>query len=784
MKYTEREAVMLAALLHDIGKLMQRAKEELKPEYKNLEGTYCPKNKYGRYTHSHLLYSAQFVKYFLRNDLVEGLVLGHHLPDRYTKNTRIAKIITLADRLSSSEREENYEDSATSKLSYKKTPLLWPFTAIKPEEVSSFKYCKIQPMDYNMDVFIPLDTPSEGASSILYDNILGKFKNDINNLNFPSDFYLQMEILLSILEKFTIFIPSSTIDKPTISLFHHLKTTAAIACCLYDIQIDEKELTDVLEYAIDNNSFPERENKFVIIKGDVSGIQDFIYSIVSKGALRQLRSRAIYIQLLSEISARFVLNELNLPLCNLLYCGGGNFMILGPNSEGLKNKLENVNTSIDSVLFNAHRGKLGLVLSSYAFSYDKFHYDKFKSLLEESGLTLAKKKRKKFSSILEKIFIPEDVSADKKCKICGAEITYDREICEFCESFRDLSREFINAKYLKIKNATPSKIDKFKNWKEVFTAVGFEVEFEKDPSLHSYVLNSSDLVKHRTIGFKFEANYIPRLETLEDIAGKSTKEIGKEKFGVRRWGVLRMDVDNLGKIFSEWINKPTISKYSFISYMLNLFFQSGINQIVESKYANCMVVYAGGDDLCIIGPWNDLPLLALEIRNEFNKFVSNPSITISGGIYISPSEKFPVYQAAREAGEMENKAKEGGKDRVVFLSDEEVLTWKELEKIINVKDKLVGVLLRNNKEERVPRSLLSVLYAGYEEEELVKKGKIPYPRIWRIFYAIKRFMIRHKKAVKDLNEIREKFISDFEMQPKLNIAVRWAELETRKGKGG
>jgi len=782
MKYTEREAVILAALFHDIGKLMQRAGEELKSEYKNLEGTYCPKNKYGKYTHIHLLYSAQFVKYFIENDLVENLVLAHHLPDRYTKNTRIAKIITLADWLSSSEREESCEDSSTSKLSYKKTPLLLPFTMIKQPKEGS-KYCKIQPMDYNMDIFNPIDTPSEGASSDLYNNILEEFKNDINNLNLPSDFYIQIEILLSILEKFTIFIPSSTIDKPTISLFHHLKTTAAIACCLYDNQIDEKELSDVLEYANNNDSFSERENKFVIIKGDVSGIQDFIYSIVSKGALRQLRSRALYIQLLSEISARFVLRELNLPLCNLLYCGGGNFMILGPNSEGLENKLENVNTSIDDVLFNTHRGKLGLVLSSYAFSYDKFHHNKFKSLLEKSGLALAKKKRKKFSSILEKIFIPEEVSLSKKCKICGAEIKDDREICEFCKSFRDLSREFINAKYLKIKNALPSKIDKFKNWKGVFRAVGFEVEFEKEPSLHSYILNSSDFVKYRAIGFKFEANYIPQLETLEDIAGKSTKEIEGEKFGVRRWGVLRMDVDNLGKIFSEWIDKPTISKYSFISYMLNLFFQSGINQIIESKYKNCMVVYAGGDDLCIIGPWNDLPLLALEIRNKFKKFVSNPSITISGGIYISPSEKFPVYQAAREAGEMEDKAKHSDekKNKIMFLHNDEALTWEELKKIKEVKETLFDILTGDKNKEKVSRSLLSILYSGYREQELVKKGKISYPRIWRIFYAIKRFMIRHKKAVKDLNEIREKFISDFKMQPKLNIAVKWAELETRKG---
>jgi len=41
-------------------------------------------------------------------------------------------------------------------------------------------------------------------------------------------------------------------------------------------------------------------------------------------------------------------------------------------------------------------------------------------------------------------------------------------------------------------------------------------------------------------------------------------------------------------------------------------------------------------------------------------------------------------------------------------------------------------------------------------------------------------MERHKGYENELEDIRKKFITDYKLQPKLNVAVRWAELLTRK----
>ena len=68
----------------------------------------------------------------------------------------------------------------------------------------------------------------------------------------------------------------------------------------------------------------------LLIGGDISGIQKFIYTIASKKAAKTLRGRSFYLQLLTEAVLRFVLGELELPYTNVIYAGGGHFFLLAP----------------------------------------------------------------------------------------------------------------------------------------------------------------------------------------------------------------------------------------------------------------------------------------------------------------------------------------------------------------------------------------------------------------------------------------------------------------------
>ena len=49
--------------------------------------------------------------------------------------------------------------------------------------------------------------------------------------------------------------------------------------------------------------------------------------------------------------------------------------------------------------------------------------------------------------------------------------------------------------------------------------------------------------------------------------------------GTNKMGILKMDVDNLGKIFSRGLENPSISRVSTLSSFMDLFFSGYINQI-------------------------------------------------------------------------------------------------------------------------------------------------------------------------------------------------------------
>lgn len=102
-----------------------------------------------------------------------------------------------------------------------------------------------------------------------------------------------MNAVLEILEATTTFVPSSTStdELADISLYDHVKMTAAIATCIHEYLLQEG-ITDYKTVLFkEATSFYSRQ-VFYLYSMDISGIQDFIYTITSKGALKGLRSRS------------------------------------------------------------------------------------------------------------------------------------------------------------------------------------------------------------------------------------------------------------------------------------------------------------------------------------------------------------------------------------------------------------------------------------------------------------------------------------------------------------
>ena len=106
-----RENVVLAGLLHDIGKFWQRAEPEVsidKSEFleastKSIMGDFCPKSSYG-YSHKHSAWTYQFLATFedqyYKNGLTDEQALISIASKHHNPKTVIQEIIQKSDWIS------------------------------------------------------------------------------------------------------------------------------------------------------------------------------------------------------------------------------------------------------------------------------------------------------------------------------------------------------------------------------------------------------------------------------------------------------------------------------------------------------------------------------------------------------------------------------------------------------------------------------------------------------------------------------------------------------------
>ena len=138
--------------------------------------------------------------------------------------------------------------------------------------------------------------------------------------------------LLAVMEANLTYVPSSTSNEELsdISLYDHVKLTAAIASCIYDY-LNENHL-NYKEELFNKKDFYDRE-AFLLCSMDISGIQNFIYTISSKNALKTLRARSFYLEMMMEHMMDLLLEKLQLSRANLLYSGGGHCYLLLANTQ-------------------------------------------------------------------------------------------------------------------------------------------------------------------------------------------------------------------------------------------------------------------------------------------------------------------------------------------------------------------------------------------------------------------------------------------------------------------
>ncbi|NCC71539.1 hypothetical protein EOM09_08255, partial [bacterium] len=194
------------------------------------------------------------------------------------------------------------------------------------------------------------------------------------------------------------------------------------------------ELEDKINLISKNNIL--KEKYFLKVTADFSGIQDFIFTIDSQKALKNLKVRSFLISYFSNLISSFIIEELNLSYANIIFSTGGKFELLIANTEEFKNKTINIINNFNKYLFETFEEKLFLSLRFEELSSLDFSIFSIKNEDELNDKNSIIPKKRKFENLIkeekENFFIKNDGRECSSCHKTTNKISDYKDLKEIC----------------------------------------------------------------------------------------------------------------------------------------------------------------------------------------------------------------------------------------------------------------------------------------------------------------------------------------------------------------
>lgn len=446
--------VALAAFLHDIGKVAERAR--IPVDSLLLEANKqvcCPQSREstsddGHYTHTHAAYTGVAMDCIEKHlpDLAKGdmapfaswnsqdtddslinAAARHHKPETF-----LQWVIAIADRVASGFERDEFEDynragegrnhCATRQLTLLEQIDIQGNGDVKSRANFKYRYA-LKPL--SPDALFPIEaqgdeTKDRKRAQKEYMALWEGFVQSLDKIpaSHRNNLGLWLDHFETLWGAFTQAIPSATIGKtqPDVSLYDHSRTTAALAVALWRYHHEQGEVEPTLnrEWATD---------KFLLIQGDFFGIQSFVFTSggeSTKRAAKLLRGRSFYVSLLSECAALRVLDALELPATSQVINAAGKFLIVAPNTEETIGKLEQVQQLLDSWFLDKSWGQSGIGLAWQPASCNDFVS---KPKQGDSG----------FKQMIDKLFAKLETAKHQRLSLCANQVA--PVFSEYLDSF-------------------------------------------------------------------------------------------------------------------------------------------------------------------------------------------------------------------------------------------------------------------------------------------------------------------------------------------------------------
>lgn len=548
-----------------------------------------------------------------------------------------------------------------------------------------------------------------------------------------------VESITRIVERYLSGLPDNILsDAPKdISIYDHSKLRAALSACIVEY-CEDSGIHD-LKSVLSDAGFMSRD-AFLMYSCDISGIQSFIYNITSSGALRSLRGRSFALEMLMEHFIDELLMAAGLSRANLIYSGGGHCYILLPNTGSAKEAADDCGALMKNWLID-HYGTTLYFASAYVpcSANDLMNVPAEKSPYSSVFISLS---RAISSAKLHRYSADEirklnsQSCGESECKICGR--TSDGEICRDCAVFVSIGKELVGGgKYIAVTKSPTGGVDwELPSLENGSVWLNFTDDVKSAEIIRFHTKNDDSLT---SFDERFAGDISVGDYCYDSDLGRLSESAREADGGIKRIAVCRADVDNLGAAFISGFtdknakNPAEASRYvnlartAAFSRKMSLFFKRHINEVLsgdrfeiggKSGENRVNIVYSGGDDVFLVGVWDDVIESAVTLRDKFIRYCCG-ALTISAGIGIF-RVKHPISDAAGSTAELEDAAKSRRDRNGVLVKDavalfdtcgDYIFSWDEFTgKVINEKLALITEYLSGEADAESERHGKAMLY--------------------------------------------------------------------------
>lgn len=402
----------------------------------------------------------------------------------------------------------------------------------------------------------------------------------------------------------------------------------------------------------------------MLIIGDLSGIQDYLFDVANEGGqqAKRLRSRSFFVQLAAECLALRVMKAASCSNENLLFCGAGKFIIQVVSlTDEQQQALLIEQRQMNEWLLVETNGQLRLSLAVGETG------DTPRTLYENTMQALQRQKLRAWSMTSTKGSEWQTDSLilkplDNPCELCGRRSGVIQEVeddgwqlvCIRCHDDRQMGKALPRTRWIALSETAQAagKVFHLPGWR---VTLHHDRPLEKSEALIHLTNSEQDSTAEPGVFNRALARHIPANSDGRPI---EFGNLAKRARGDDLLAVLKADADSLGAFFNRLLeDAKDLSPLSRFSREMDDFFGVTLDREV-SKFDWDLIytVFAGGDDLLLVGPWDVVFDFAAHANEMFKQKFGQRGLTISAGMsFMKP--KRPIKQAVEQAADLLDTAK-------------------------------------------------------------------------------------------------------------------------------